>query len=381
MIRRALRGTGSALVGIVLLAACTQVSGEESFTTVAGGEQHTCALTEDGDIWCWGANRYGQLGNGTTSVSSGPTKVRARVSFRAVSAGKTHTCAIDIAGGAWCWGGNFVGKLGTGDTTSSPLPVKVVGLPGPVELIDVTADRSCATTAKGLWCWGDNTQGVLGIDDARPLLQATRIATGDVTALAVSPGRGCLLASIVLCSGIDTNKDLGGEGAYRGVHIDDLPPDVVELFAGQFLLCARTRSEQVYCWGSMTWSLQPDGTWLENIWLPATRLEGARAEQMSMMDSTVCTLLDGNVTCRGARPGGDWIRIGGAGIPDFTSDSLGEPWNVEFPPGVTAIGGGAAHLCAVNAGDVWCFGRNDAGQLGDGTTLERPAPIRVPIPG
>jgi alpha-tubulin suppressor-like RCC1 family protein len=148
-----------------------------SMAQISGGWYHTCAVTTGGAAKCWGHNRYGQLGDGTTTTSDpfgipmpvdviGLTSGVARISSGNSTAG--HTCAVTIAGGAKCWGYNYDGRLGSGTFTPFPpygvaTPVDVSGLTSGVAQISTSAEHTCAmTTAGGAKCWGYNGLGQLG---------------------------------------------------------------------------------------------------------------------------------------------------------------------------------------------------------------------------
>jgi alpha-tubulin suppressor-like RCC1 family protein len=88
---------------------------------------HTCAITTTLEMFCWGNNEFGQLGDGTTSPRSDPTKVATQLRFRSVTAGFGHTCGTTTDGKAYCWGRNGTGELGNGSLVNSSVPTAVAG--------------------------------------------------------------------------------------------------------------------------------------------------------------------------------------------------------------------------------------------------------------
>jgi len=139
-------------------------SGELKFSDVSAGYSHTCILSDAGKIYCFGDNKNGQLGDGTTEMRLTPVALNSDKVFKSVSAGFEHTCAIDDKDELYCWGGNPVGQLGTGDKENSLTPVKVkYDTETKIRSISCGHRHTCSVTTEGIvHCWGWNTSGQLG---------------------------------------------------------------------------------------------------------------------------------------------------------------------------------------------------------------------------
>lgn len=149
------------------------IDGLEGAASVGAGYWHTCTVALDGSVFCWGLNMYGQLGAVTgsdcgQSCSSSPIQVRIQDVVK-VAGGFGHTCALKEDGTVYCWGKNEKGELGDGTggrSTNRHTPGPVVGLPGRVTdlAIGSTAKHTCAIIEGGsLYCWGFNDNGQIGI--------------------------------------------------------------------------------------------------------------------------------------------------------------------------------------------------------------------------
>jgi alpha-tubulin suppressor-like RCC1 family protein len=153
-------GSGSMRMGF---SAQDSVAGDR-FTSLSGGGLHTCGLTSGGLAYCWGYNRYGQLGIGEpdTLPHAAPVPVAGGRSFASLTAGAYHTCGVTSAGEAFCWGRNLHGRLGDSTATDAGAPRPVAG---GHRFYGVSAgyNHTCGvTTAGAALCWGDNSSGALG---------------------------------------------------------------------------------------------------------------------------------------------------------------------------------------------------------------------------
>ena len=129
---------------------------------LAAGQQFTCAILEDRGVACWGDNRNGQLGDGSTSFSTTPKTIAGFGDVAQIAAGRKHTCAVTLDGALYCWGRNEEGQLGDGTNTERHVPTLVEGLSG-VQQVALGDLHTCALLDSGaVRCFGSNTNGQLG---------------------------------------------------------------------------------------------------------------------------------------------------------------------------------------------------------------------------
>lgn len=159
------------------------------------GSQHTCALLDDGTVWCWGQNRNGELGLGTASAQDvtlrrEPVEVTNLTDVAEVELGARHSCARRTDGTVWCWGSNDLGQLGDGTMEHaeaqcmngsalidcSSVPVQVMGIDDATEL-EVGRQHSCVIREDGtVWCWGGNDSHEVGPGSRQPVFAPQRMA-------------------------------------------------------------------------------------------------------------------------------------------------------------------------------------------------------------
>lgn len=159
----------------------TTVAGGLTFTEISAGGRHACGIATGGDLYCWGANDSLQLGTSTAPnvVSSTPLLVSGISNVIQVSAGANHTCALVQGGQAYCWGSASWGQVGNGTTSgivSSPAQVS-----GAQQFRSISAGRrhTCGVDTSNIsWCWGSNVFGALG-NELQAAVRATpqRVAT------------------------------------------------------------------------------------------------------------------------------------------------------------------------------------------------------------
>ena len=139
-----------------------QVGTDTDWAEVSAGSSHTTAIKDDGTLWAWGYNHYGQLGDGTNINRNVPTQIGTDTDWAYVSAGASHTTAIKDDGTLWAWGGNEYGQLGDGTEVNRPAPTQIGMDPDWAYVSAGTYHTMAVKTDGTLWAWGSNVYGQLG---------------------------------------------------------------------------------------------------------------------------------------------------------------------------------------------------------------------------
>jgi alpha-tubulin suppressor-like RCC1 family protein len=254
--------------------------GDVTFTRLVAGSTHSCALSTAGAAYCWGENMYGGLGDGTTTDRRTPvpaaTGALAGVTIADIGVGYRFSCALTTAGAVYCWGNNTFGQLGNATTTTSSGPV-AVHLGGVVATaLSVGYRHSCVRSAAGTaYCWGDNVTGQIGDGTntlrSAPVAVTTSGALSGVTIAQIVTGQNhtCALSTTgaAYCWGNNTQRQLGDGtnttrwtpgpvdqfGALAGVTVADLA-------IGYRHTCARSTTGAAYCWGFNSQGQLGDGS-------------------------------------------------------------------------------------------------------------------------
>ncbi len=352
-------------------------SGVTGFFALSAGLFDTCGLRDGGLAFCWGVNRFGQLGDGTLTSRASPVAVAGGLAFVALAAGIAHNCALVSGGAAYCWGANGNGQLGDGTTTARLSPVAVTGSLTFVALSG-GGNHTCGLTPVGAaYCWGENAFGQVG--DGTTTNRSSPVAVAGGLAFAVVSVRGvhtCALtaAGAAYCWGSNAFGELGD-----GTTTDRSTPvpvtgnlTFVALATGASHSCGLARGGAAYCWGDNSVGELGSGT-------------------ATATPTTSPAAVTGNLTFTAlvARAGHTCgLTTGGAAYcwGDNASGDLGDGTTVErdSPTAVTggltfrALAAGGAHSCGLTgAGVVECWGFNGDGELGDGTTIDRLSPVAV----
>jgi len=342
---------------------------------IMAGLNHNLALKTDGTVWAWGDNAYGQLGDGTTSTESAiPVQVAGLTGVTAIAAGGYHSLALKNDGTVWAWGYNFYGQLGAGTTTDSAIPVQVAGLTG---VTAVAADdyHSLALKNDGtVWAWGNNAYGSLG--DGTTTNSATPVQVAGLSgANAIAAGFYHSLAlkndGTVWTWGNNFYGQLGDgttTNSATPVQVAGLA-GATAVAAGDLHSLALKNDGTVWAWGINAYGPLGNGTTTNSATpVQVAGLTGATAVAADDYHS-LALKNDGTVWA--------WGRNSFGELGDGTTTDSATPVQVAGLTGATAVSAGLDHNLALkNDGTVWAWGDNGYGQLGDGTTTNSATPVQ-----
>ena len=283
-----------------------------------------------GEIWSWGKNDGGQLGDGTTTDRHRPVHLEKLDQVVTVAAGRSHCFGLLSDGRVLAWGRNSLGELGDGTTTDRLAPAPLTTITD-VQAIAAGSVHSVAVLRDGtLFGWGGNASGQVGdgtFDDRDLPVQLTEV------------------------------------------------DDIIAVDAGYAFSLALTRNGSVWAWGSNNWGQLGDGTSGEPRPAPGPVAGFNDIVAISAgFEQGLAIRKDGSVWGWGSNHSGQ--------LGDGTTQPRDTPVKVEFPQGVgpiVAVSGGGFHGLALGQdGRVWVWGGNGYGQLGTGDRTDRLTPVQHP---
>jgi len=349
--------------------------------SVSAGIDHTCAIAQDRSVWCWGANRRGQVGDGTLTDRDRPTRVRGVTDAALVAAGYRRTFALTTKGDLWGWGTVKTGEVTRAEVLPYARPRRVdIGEP----VLDYRiGSASCARTRPGnLWCW----QGQWGSRRRASLAVPRRLAgLPKIVDFDSGVNHFCAVDSggLVWCWGANGQGQLGNGSRQRTARPVRVPglPLAAGVVCGSKTTCALTRRGAVWCWGLMG---RPKPGPPAAGGRPGADLgdPGARAgptpspilrpRPLAGVKDVISLVLGTPTTWARTRDGRvvQWKTAGAHTAPRRQVKGTGHAAGLRF---------GSEHRCVLDTGGrVRCWGDNAKGQLGDSTLRRRTTPALVP---
>jgi alpha-tubulin suppressor-like RCC1 family protein len=358
------------------------------------GNSSTCVIASDDQVYCWGENGFGQLGNGSTTDSNTPVAV----STAGVLNGKTikvlksaddTTCVIASDDKLYCWGYGRFGALANGSTANSTIPIAVAGGAlgaKTIKQLDMNDNTTCVIASDDkMYCWGYGAYGTLGNgassnSSATVAVDFTGVLSGKIITQVHMAGLfTCVLADArVYCWGY------GGEGALgQGATSNTNVPGAVNtagVLSGKSItkiagtgstMCALTSDNFIACWGFGYDGELGNGTSNANSTLPVLidssgAISGKTITDLVSSKKNVCALTsDGLVFCWGEGYFGNKLSQNTNEVSVPTSPDMTEALSGKT---ILEFGVGLYVSCALASDhQIYCWGGGSGGELGNGT--------------
>ena len=356
-----------------------QVTPPPKWTDVSISASYSFAINEKGELYGWGSNAQGRLGDGTTTDRRTPSRIGTAADWKDVSTRRLHTLAINEKGELYTWGDNGYGELGNGTSiTRRDTPTRI-GTASDWAQISAGSYYSLAVNTKGeLYAWGRNHRGQLGDGTTVNRNSPTRIGTA-ADWKSVSGGWSHSLA-------INTKGELYGWGRNSRGQVGDgtgiqrksptrigTASDWVQISAGSnFSLGINTKGE-LYAWGRNYYGQLGDGTRTNRN--SPTRI-GTASDWVQIsagLNHSVAVNSKGELYAWGHN---NYGRLG-----DGTVIDRNNPTRIGTAADWKSVSGRGSHNLAINTkGEIYAWGRNNDGQVGDGTTIDRSSPVKTAHP-
>jgi len=348
-----------------------------TYSVISAGDNHSCGITSAGILKCWGYSNKSQIGNGTYSGTYfAPITIDNGVTYSFVAAGETHTCAITTAGILKCWGSLLYGRLGNG-TSSSGTSTTPITIDSGVTYSQVSLHTShtCGITTSGvLKCWGLNTNGQLGnastTQSATPVVIDAGVSYNQVSA-GLNHTCGITSSGVLKCWGSSSSGQLGD-----GTNVQKTSPTVIDsgtsyswISAGASYTCGVTVGKVLKCWGENYYRTLGNGTNVDSN-SPVVINSGVDYSMVIAKTSHTCGItFSGELRCWGTN------GYGQLGIGTISSVSGIAVVNSGTIYSKVSVGG--SHTCSIKSnGALECAGDNLYGALGIGQ-LQTYGPVPI----
>ena len=332
------------------------LDGHGGVRTIVGGGKVNLALMADSTLLAWGQNSEGAVGNGVFDTSGLGVTIPTAVStttgiadITQIAVGWNHVVALDSNGTVWTWGENTHGQIGDGTTTHRNAPYH---LPGLSDVVAVSAGDGHTEVVRSdgtVWTWGDNRYAQLGDGTTSPNRRTPQQVPGldhVVTVRARNWNSAAITADGTVWVWGDNGQGQCGNGRFG----DNQPVPVEAIFPWR-----SPRMVSVSGGARHAVALRSDGT----AWTWGINMSGL------IGDNTVSTFQPSDPFGNGTNDRHTPVQVHG-------------PANVGVLTSIVAVMGGEPYNFALKSdGTVWAWGNNMFGQLGDGSTVDRPVPVQV----
>ena len=329
---------------------------------IAAGSNHSAAVTKDGDLYMWGSNGGGRLGNGSRTNSYTPVKIMKNVA--AVSLGDEHSAAVTKDGSLYMWGYNRYGQLGNGSTTDSYTPIKIMEN---VTAVSLGYYHSAAVTKDGsLYMWGYNGNGQLGngstTDSYTPIKIMENVATvslGDYHSAAITKDGSLYMW------GYNGSGQLGNGSTTNISTPVKIMENVAMVSLGYNHSAAVTKDGSLYMWGNNYSGQLGNGSTTN------------RSTPVKIMEKVAAVSLGGNHSAAITKDGGLYTwgdnyfgQLGNGSIKN--SDTP-----IKIMSNVVSSAGGSHTIALKKNGTVYTWGDNEYGEFGNGNKSNQTSPVAI----
>ncbi len=358
-----------------------KVKTDRKFVEVSSSSYACYAIDTENKLWAWGRNDGGQLGNGTTAQSTVPTEVIKIKGVSKISMKSNHAYALDLDGHIWVWGDFGDINPNTFAKLVHPIPTLVQS---DAEFIDIDAggDHVLALDKDGyIWSFGKNDRGQLG--NGTTVTERVEFKTQYTPKMIDADIRFSQIgAGLIHSLAVDIDGNLWAWGSAVNGQLGDVSADIqkkpikinidipiVKVYAEGSSSYVIDEENGLWCFG-LNMNKRYFGEENDRITEPIKVMEGIKLEELAGFDSFIAKDTDGNII--------GWGNNNDGLIADGNYKKQFIPQNIMENKSFSQIASGDNHSLALdNDGRIWAWGKNSNGQLGDGTEELKRTPIQI----